>query len=73
MIVTEKEAHEMWCPMFRRAGSQSNSDADCGRRTTCIASRCMMWRWALRNDEGEIVQSLGYCGLAGKVKPEKWS
>jgi hypothetical protein len=41
-------------------GFSPDEDLDQGK--TCLASRCMAWRWVIRPEDG---QKLGYCGLAG--------
>jgi hypothetical protein len=54
--MTEEEAKTKWCPMVRSTGwgndQMGNRDhkggwtgGDC-----CVASECMMWRWALEPD-----------------------
>ncbi len=63
---TEDEATELWCPMARQSGDR---DATYNRMNNggippschCLASRCMMWRWATKPRDG-------YCGLAGPPK-----
>lgn len=88
MLVTEKEAQEKWCPearyvtenfhpatnSWKTGGKENRSPLAC----RCIASDCMMWRWAdvpgvgddqERLDEIRDRQSsgfaFGYCGKAG--------
>lgn len=56
MSLSEEEAKEMWCPMMQRSSV--------GNR--CIASYCIMWRWANRNEMVSPEYWKGYCGLAGK-------
>jgi hypothetical protein len=71
--MTEEEAKTKWCPMFRCAGDGGNADADGGRRTKCIGTRCMMWRWQYDTvadgpdgvDYKLVRTTQGYCGLAG--------
>jgi hypothetical protein len=63
MRLTEECAKTKWCPMH-----QAVSPPD----TNCVASNCMFWRWARRDDEPEMIATdedrnpKGYCGLAGK-------
>ena len=68
MIVTEKQAAEMWCPAAN--GGQPWQD----KVVTCIGPDCMWWRWwdspkaaayskALEEGDGK---ARGYCGMAGK-------
>ena len=70
MTLTEEEAGTKWCPEFRRAGGGGNSDADGYRRTNCIGSKCMFWRWLVNEDQPDIdrtiggILSVGYCGKA---------
>ncbi len=77
-MLTEDEAKTMWCPMYRCAPHGTNADADGGRRDTCVASRCMMWRKVDqvgigpdgkkrdRDMDGRTKWiDRGYCGLAG--------
>lgn len=83
MIITEEEAKTKWCPMVRThivnvkdyygdttaAGSAVNK---CTKRSVCIASACMMWRWV----DGEMVNfplACGYgvfCGMVKSVNDE---
>lgn len=55
MLMTEASARNRWCPMTRvkdrqSAGSTSavfNRDSSATHPlTTCVGSRCAMWRWA---------------------------
>jgi len=73
MLLTEAEAKTKWCPQIRYG-----NEPGCNRNWTpegaemlvcCIASECMMWRWAAYT----IVHGLGapkeeraegFCGLA---------
>jgi hypothetical protein len=45
-------------------GFSAGEELDQGK--TCLGSRCMAWRWALRPTDGAKV---GYCGLAGIPSP----
>ncbi len=73
-MLTEDEAKTMWCPMYRCAPHGTNADADGGRRDTCVASRCMMWRKAterMPTDGGSryyASEKRGFCGLAGEAR-----
>jgi hypothetical protein len=52
-----------WCPMVRGINGCTHTFAGGLENipNTCIANRCMMWRWADPVDNpGE-----GYCGLGG--------
>ena len=64
---SEEEAQGKWCPMVRLAGFADSQAAgtswnrlpgDTEERpsSTCIASRCMMWRWggARANDPSKV-------------------
>jgi hypothetical protein len=73
MLVTEEEAKKKWCPMVSfHVGFKSNvfdnkpggSPAHNGS-CFCIASDCMKWRWRESIWAGK--ETLGYCGLGGKV------
>jgi hypothetical protein len=74
--MTEDDAKKKWCPMVRYqlGGIPLNRDACYDRQGThCIASDCMMWRWASSHAQGPFDVMLapgetdnGYCGLAGK-------
>ena len=76
-LVTEKEAGEKWCPMYRQTeaiyGSNRDGLTDNGPEYAtphCIGSRCMAWRGfdSYSNDAGMRVHK-GYCGAFGKVEP----
>lgn len=70
--MTEQKARSLWCPMARVGrnvqvrGIDLFSDA-----TRCIASKCMIWRWADITskiiDGKEVDTSSGYCGLGGRI------
>ena len=67
MYLTEEEAKEKWCPEVRlRVGvngaANRNLKGCCpdDKDTKCIASGCMMWRYAGESEKGET----GYCGKA---------
>lgn len=73
MLVTTKDAGQLWCPMVRqpvslqeddRSMAACNTDWQGSRTQRCAADRCMMWRWS---DEATTKPSMrrGYCGLAG--------
>lgn len=89
--MTEQEAKKRWCPMARniyeggfvynrekRLQHNSFAIAHCDRddkKSRCIASDCMMFRWQGRDDGNVIATSKGhipkdeahgFCGLAGK-------
>jgi len=77
--MTEDEAKQKWCPMFRVGDSLYVADADQTLATTtnlgckCVASNCMMWRWSEKGKDGTPLPSggtwkpgKGYCGLAGR-------
>lgn len=77
--MTEEEAKNMWCPMYRQpvSGSRSNRGFGgpfSGDEPRCVGSMCMMWRWhtKLKHDGSKfdtyitIPGNTGYCGLAGK-------
>ena len=81
MIVTEEQARRKWCPQAMSYASHLGGHAAVNRRhdtgepwqdCNCIASDCMMWRWAEQgHDAGDmpgtgVHPSTGYCGLAGK-------
>ena len=49
MLVTEKEAEEKWCPMYRMVcvpeGTLWDNRANNQGYSRCEASGCMAWRW----------------------------
>lgn len=59
---TEEEAKKKWCPMMR-------SNNQFPYHASCLASECMMWKWA--SDTPKIRKAMemnpdecdGYCGL----------
>ena len=52
----EVEAKDRWCPFagVHRATGES-----------CIAARCMMWRWVMQASDTKAEDRRGFCGLAG--------
>jgi hypothetical protein len=71
MLVQEKDAVHLWCPMTRMRNENGGSsynivpyamDEFAGAK--CVASSCMMWRY--ENDDPRDTK--GYCGLAGPTK-----
>jgi hypothetical protein len=69
---TEKEAAEKWCPHARQMIASWNDrpvmgNTDGVKRSTCIGSRCMQWRWVETMNLRPVGENpRGYCGLAGK-------
>lgn len=74
--ITEEGAHQKWCPHAIASHNDPRRGFHKGEVPddlcfTCIASRCMAWRWVfVPNPEAfdgpELVQGdKGYCGLAG--------
>ena len=63
MYLTEEEAKKKWCPELKLEGSNA-SMTNAGKviydSANCIASGCMMWRYAGESEKGET----GYCGKA---------
>jgi hypothetical protein len=67
-MMTEQEAESKWCPMSRTRDKFSstygpsinrNHDGTIEDGCLCIASGCMMWRWArVRNDEFNPMHSM---------------
>jgi hypothetical protein len=63
MACTEKDARTKWCPFVRYVTGEEDDQAPANRwpdftnppPCRCIASDCMMWRWA----DG----TAGWCGL----------
>lgn len=41
MVLTEEEAKTKWCPQVVRTNLGGTYPISC----TCVASRCMLWRW----------------------------
>jgi hypothetical protein len=73
MLVTEKEAGELWCPFVRhtyggstRTAYNRESIIFNPENCRCIASACMMWRWSLPEALTDIEPDgrRGFCGLA---------
>lgn len=88
--MTEDQAKTKWCPFARVNNGQgynanrdweARADSPFNKRSRCIASACMAWRWnepwTSQTEEGhggDLVlrlkrkpgePKLGYCGLAG--------
>lgn len=87
MILSEEEAKKRWCPQAREldwhkdagnidrkiSGYNRNKN---GNIPACIASYCMVWRWAeakklrdidlVTSDVQDLPPRTGYCGIAGK-------
>ncbi len=67
--MTEEEAKRKICPT---AGVWKADDGGFFFKKSCIASDCMMWRWAEEKgrfvSEGlvEEIAIYGFCGLAGR-------
>lgn len=70
MLTTEQQALEKWCPFsqtgyggvsLNRISGVERADHRAGivRDTSCVASRCMAWRWS------RTLSGFGHCGLAG--------
>jgi hypothetical protein len=55
--MTEDQARECWCPFAYREGfhAPQNRNTDNSPKCTCLASKCMAWRWESPSE--------GYCGL----------
>ena len=89
MMHTEDEAKKLWCPhsiAMHAGGHCGNRDAEnntmewpnchpsTAKQTSCIASKCMSWRWVTElktfdldpDLSAEVRSDRGYCGLAGK-------
>ena len=62
MLCTEAEAAGKWCPNTRTSDDEkchqsiNRPDGD----ISCLASKCMTWRW------DDPKKETGYCGLAGR-------
>lgn len=83
--MTEDEARTKWCPMVRtglvagmavnhHVGRDGLHAGDVHDETRCVASECMMWRWAAKSTMKGPPSAMasvdqkdwkGYCGLAG--------
>ena len=84
MQTTEDDAYLNWCPFYRTAGAgnldvtefHDNRPAETSELddpANCIGSRCMAWRWKMRDvrNPSNVVThkaalDIGYCGLVGK-------
>ena len=66
----EDIAKTKWCPMGGRKVVLSNGDLEVGKFAQCLGSECMMWReeFVPSSVDPKYDQTIGYCGLAGKVK-----
>lgn len=72
-MLTEDEAGKCWCPLmskFDEAHHQTVHHDEKGLVSTkandsCIASRCMFWRWSHQDRNGI---DTGFCGAAGLPK-----
>lgn len=64
MLVTEKEAATIGCPLLTLAFGYHGrfTEAD---HVRCQGSRCMLWRWRTEASRPEVERK-GFCGLAGK-------
>lgn len=63
MLLTEEEAKKKWC---HQLGSRVPV-----KHSLCCASMCMAWRWGdkmVERDDSPGLETLGYCGLAGRPK-----
>lgn len=61
MLVTEEDARKgRLCVFIRKDFPDFNRDP------VCVASICMMWRWAGGDEDKRQGLRLGYCGLAGR-------
>jgi hypothetical protein len=56
---TEEEAEKKWCPLYRGLDTEDEV-----RKSNCIASECMFWRWS-HQDTGPTDPPTGFCGAAG--------
>jgi hypothetical protein len=69
MLVTEKEAAKLGCPLLTLAfGYQGRfTEAD---HVRCQGSRCMLWRWDAEQSPADLerkgTERQGFCGFAGK-------
>lgn len=59
---TEKEAETKWCPFGRQYGPQGSINRSSYGEgiTKCLGSRCMMWKWFGRDEQGKFIT--GRCG-----------
>ncbi len=70
-ILTEKEAQERWCPMYRGSPDGESPAVNAGlsgkneeiRVGKCVASACMAWRLAHKDTADGSER--GYCGAFG--------
>lgn len=81
MLLTEEDAQRKWCPFAREMNDTDLPTTNGSDQFTCIASKCMAWRWKGTHlpDENEVdntgkspgmswnKRTYGYCGLAGKI------
>lgn len=78
---TEDEARKLWCPHVRLGDEQGASASinrtwsrGCPDAASCMASKCMSWRWVTELKVFEADPDLsanvrteyGFCGLAGR-------
>ena len=71
--MTEDQAKQKWCPMYRFIPTNGSNGDNRVRsiqntKANCIASDCMAWRTSIDPVDAAIaeVDPDGYCGLAGK-------
>jgi hypothetical protein len=79
MLISEKAAHEKWCPFVRIENRNRlyNTMSDGFRNSDamyhCIGAACMGWRQFhlshMKGGEGGVTAH-GYCGYAGKPELE---
>lgn len=62
MVVDEKLAYKMWCPMTgkKEFSQMSEEEYKMDPNYTCEGHSCMWWEWT--NDKEK-----GYCGITKKV------
>lgn len=66
MIATPIQAREKCCPQSMGVWlNQGPEDSGYATADTCVAARCMAWRW-LDDNERPNPERRGYCGLAGR-------
>ena len=63
MKLTEQLARQKFCPFVDREYLDGSPFQG---KPTCIATRCMAWRWVTDDDGMTDRDPVGYCGITGK-------
>lgn len=75
MLVSERDAKELWCPLVRHSANGETFNRGEGDKylnlsptsshpCNCLGSKCAGWRW---KTEKTNHPAKGYCGFAGPL------